>query len=127
MEQNYTAVVKQDGDWWIGWIEEVPETEPNSFRACPAPIIGRTTIQRILEANGIGPVPERQKRVSWETFLQSHWGVIAVRRILSSIRRFVSSTRQKLPVHRENLLGRPQVDHGLLVSYVMSYAMETTR
>jgi len=25
MEQNtYTAVVKQDGDWWIGWIEEVP-------------------------------------------------------------------------------------------------------
>jgi len=24
MENNYTAVVKQDGDWWIGWIEEVP-------------------------------------------------------------------------------------------------------
>lgn len=24
MDQNYTAVVKQDGDWWIGWIEEVP-------------------------------------------------------------------------------------------------------
>jgi predicted RNase H-like HicB family nuclease len=20
----YTAVVKQDGDWWIGWVEEVP-------------------------------------------------------------------------------------------------------
>ena len=20
----YTAVVKQDGDWWIGWIEEIP-------------------------------------------------------------------------------------------------------
>lgn len=24
MQQVYTAVVKQDGDWWIGWIEEVP-------------------------------------------------------------------------------------------------------
>lgn len=24
METIYTAVVKQDGDWWIGWIEEVP-------------------------------------------------------------------------------------------------------
>ena len=24
MNQMYTAVVKQDGDWWIGWIEEVP-------------------------------------------------------------------------------------------------------
>jgi len=20
----YTAIIKQDGDWWIGWIEEVP-------------------------------------------------------------------------------------------------------
>lgn len=24
MNTQYTAVVKQDGDWWIGWIEEVP-------------------------------------------------------------------------------------------------------
>jgi predicted RNase H-like HicB family nuclease len=24
MNKNYTAVVKQDGKWWIGWIEEVP-------------------------------------------------------------------------------------------------------
>ena len=24
MANEYTAVVKQDGDWWIGWIEEVP-------------------------------------------------------------------------------------------------------
>ncbi len=24
MNSEYTAVVKQDGDWWIGWIEEVP-------------------------------------------------------------------------------------------------------
>ena len=24
MTQSYMAVVKQDGQWWIGWIEEVP-------------------------------------------------------------------------------------------------------
>jgi len=24
MNSTYTALVKQDGDWWIGWIEEVP-------------------------------------------------------------------------------------------------------
>lgn len=24
MAKSYTAVVKQDGDWWIGWIAEVP-------------------------------------------------------------------------------------------------------
>ena len=21
---SYTAVVKQDGNWWIGWIQEIP-------------------------------------------------------------------------------------------------------
>jgi predicted RNase H-like HicB family nuclease len=24
MNSQYTAVIKQDGDWWVGWIEEVP-------------------------------------------------------------------------------------------------------
>jgi predicted RNase H-like HicB family nuclease len=24
MPANYTAVVQQDGEWWIGWVEEVP-------------------------------------------------------------------------------------------------------
>lgn len=24
MNQNYTAVIQRDGQWWIGWIEEIP-------------------------------------------------------------------------------------------------------
>ena len=24
MQPDWTAVMKQDGDWWIGWIEELP-------------------------------------------------------------------------------------------------------
>jgi predicted RNase H-like HicB family nuclease len=24
MSNQYTAVIKQDKDWWIGWIEEIP-------------------------------------------------------------------------------------------------------
>jgi predicted RNase H-like HicB family nuclease len=24
MANQYTAAVRQDGDWWIGWIEELP-------------------------------------------------------------------------------------------------------
>jgi predicted RNase H-like HicB family nuclease len=24
MKDTYTAVVKKSGDWWIGWIEEIP-------------------------------------------------------------------------------------------------------
>ena len=23
MNTNYTAVIKEDGGWWIGWVEEV--------------------------------------------------------------------------------------------------------
>jgi predicted RNase H-like HicB family nuclease len=24
MDTEYTAIVKQSGDWWIGWIKEIP-------------------------------------------------------------------------------------------------------
>ena len=24
MEDRYTAVIKKEDDWWIGWVEEVP-------------------------------------------------------------------------------------------------------
>ncbi|MGL6138508.1 MAG: type II toxin-antitoxin system HicB family antitoxin [Planktothrix sp.] len=24
MSNTYTAIIKQDGNWWIGWIEEIP-------------------------------------------------------------------------------------------------------
>lgn len=39
--------------------------------------ISRGTIQRILLENGLEPAPERGKKLSWETFLKSHWGAIA--------------------------------------------------
>ena len=24
MNNMYTAIIRQDSDWWIGWIEEIP-------------------------------------------------------------------------------------------------------
>lgn len=24
MHGEYTAVIKREGDWWIGWVEEIP-------------------------------------------------------------------------------------------------------
>ena len=24
MKTNYTAIIKQDAEWWIGWVEELP-------------------------------------------------------------------------------------------------------
>jgi predicted RNase H-like HicB family nuclease len=29
MSPKYTAVIKQDGDWWIGWVEEIPGVNPH--------------------------------------------------------------------------------------------------
>jgi putative transposase len=37
--------------------------------------VGRSTIARILRAQGISRVPERP--TSWRTFLRAHWGAIA--------------------------------------------------
>jgi putative transposase len=37
--------------------------------------VGRSTIARILKANGLPPVPKRP--TSWQTFLRAHWGAIA--------------------------------------------------
>jgi hypothetical protein len=48
---EYTAIVKQDGDWWIGWIEEVPGVN------CQEPSRDilletlRITLREALEAN----------------------------------------------------------------------------
>ena len=38
--------------------------------------IGRNTIKRILQENGIDPAPERGRRMSWTTFIRAHLGVI---------------------------------------------------
>lgn len=24
MKAEFTAIIKRDGDWWLGWVEEVP-------------------------------------------------------------------------------------------------------
>ena len=24
MKNKFTAVIKKDSDWWIGWVEEIP-------------------------------------------------------------------------------------------------------
>ena len=39
--------------------------------------MGRSTIARILKAQGLAPVPGRP--TSWHTFLRAHWGAVATR------------------------------------------------
>ena len=49
--QTYTAVVKQDGPWWIGWVEEVPGVncqEPSRIELLNSL---RITLREALEMN----------------------------------------------------------------------------
>lgn len=51
MTQTYTAVVKQDGGWWMGWIEEVPGV--NCQEKTRGKLLGalRVTLAEALEMN----------------------------------------------------------------------------
>ena len=50
-DNEYTAVVKQDGEWWIGWIEEVPGV--NCREATKEELIEslKVTLREALELN----------------------------------------------------------------------------
>ena len=51
MPNTYTAITKQDGDWWIGWIEEVPGVNCQE-RSRPELIATlRCTLREMLEFN----------------------------------------------------------------------------
>ena len=51
MSNVCTAILKQDGDWWIGWIEEVPGT--NCQEASREALIEsiKVTLKEALEFN----------------------------------------------------------------------------
>jgi hypothetical protein len=47
----YTAILKRDGDWWIGWVEEVPgvNAQERSREELPASV--RMILAEALEFN----------------------------------------------------------------------------
>lgn len=51
MANTYTAVTKKDGDWWIGWVEEVPGV--NCQERTHEELIGtlEVTLREALELN----------------------------------------------------------------------------
>ena len=48
---EYTAILKQDGDWWIGWIEEVPGVNCQEPTRDALLETLRLTLHEALEAN----------------------------------------------------------------------------
>jgi predicted RNase H-like HicB family nuclease len=51
MPNTYTAVTKQDGGWWIGWIEEVPGVNCQERTREELLDSLRTTLAEALELN----------------------------------------------------------------------------
>ena len=67
MNTEYTAVVKQERDWWIGWIEEIPGVKCQEHTREELMESLRVTLKEALEFNrqdalaavGIGYVEEK--------------------------------------------------------------------
>ncbi|GMU44432.1 MAG: type II toxin-antitoxin system HicB family antitoxin [Xanthomonadales bacterium PRO6] len=51
MQTGYTAAIKRDGEWWIGWIEEIPGV--NCQEATREALIEslRSTLAEAIELN----------------------------------------------------------------------------
>ena len=51
MNQTFTAVVKQDGPWWIGWVQEVPGVNCQEHTRDKLVDSLRITLKEALEMN----------------------------------------------------------------------------
>ena len=51
MKETYTAVVKQSGPWWIGWIEELPGVNCQERTKTALLNTLKITLQEALEFN----------------------------------------------------------------------------
>jgi predicted RNase H-like HicB family nuclease len=51
MKNEYTAVIKRDGEWWLGWVEEVPgvNCQESSYDELVESL--RITLREALELN----------------------------------------------------------------------------
>lgn len=48
---NYTAVVQQHGEWWIGWVEEVPAINSQGHTRAELLETLRDALEEALEMN----------------------------------------------------------------------------
>ncbi len=51
MSAGYTAIIKQDGEWWIGWVEEVPGVNAQERSKEELLISLKEALNDILELN----------------------------------------------------------------------------
>ncbi len=61
MANTYTPVTQQDGDWWIGWIEEAPGVNCQERTRGELLDSLRTTLGEALQFNASGSVAPRRE------------------------------------------------------------------
>ena len=53
MKLIFTAILKQDGDWWLGWVEEVPGANAQEMTKEELLISLREAVIDILELHHV--------------------------------------------------------------------------
>jgi hypothetical protein len=56
MDGQYTAIIKRQGDWWIGWIEEVPGVNCQERSRKELVDSLRVTLQEAIEFNRLDAI-----------------------------------------------------------------------
>jgi predicted RNase H-like HicB family nuclease len=49
MKTEFTAIIKQDGEWWLGWVEEIPGANAQEETKEELLISLREAVKDILE------------------------------------------------------------------------------
>ena len=49
MSREFTAIVRQDGEWWIGWIEEVPGVNAQERTRAELSVSLKVALEEALE------------------------------------------------------------------------------
>ena len=51
MKVEFTAIIQKDGDWWIGWVEEIPGANAQERTRDELIVSLREAAKDILELN----------------------------------------------------------------------------
>ncbi len=51
MDAKYTAVIQHDGEWWVGWVEEIPGVNSQGFTRDELMENLRSALEEALEMN----------------------------------------------------------------------------
>ena len=69
MKNKFTAVIKRDSDWWIGWVEEIPGVNCQGKTKAELLKNLRSTLSEALEFNREDPRKAAQENYEEATIL----------------------------------------------------------